>query len=88
MTKEELLEEAIRRYPVGTKYIPKHVDPTDRIATIPENPDIRWCKDGRYIECGNISESYYTSLLYSEEWGGWSTITEQAEQVNNFIFSI
>ncbi len=84
MTKEQLLEEAKRRYPIGTEFIPVHVNSgLNRITT-------------HETQCINDTEITFRQGTYiKEEWcfcvykdGRWAIITKSVQPVINNSYSI
>lgn len=75
MTKEELLEEAKRRYPIGTQYIPAHVNKGINEVTNSDH------------EMGNLGNIHVTSKYIEEGWncciyydGKWAELVSLPEE--------
>jgi len=80
MDEKQLLEEARRRYPAGTKYFPVHLGPArDRICTV-YDPERFYLTDSAIQESsGDMTKNGhdFSEIIYYKEQ--WAVISEVAQ---------
>jgi hypothetical protein len=80
MTTEEIIAEAKRRYPIGTRYR-NAVNPSNDESYVMNGDDvIQWVNDHHKPEFQSVTERGSSGILYSK--GNWAEII--SDIVNNF----
>ena len=80
MTIEEIIAEAKRRYPIGTKYRNAVNPSNDHACVMKGNDIIPWINDHHKPEFQSITERSSSGIIYSN--GNWAEII--SDLVNNF----
>ncbi len=77
----ELLEEAKRRYPVGTRFTPAHINQPDIVYTVTGDWD-EYSK-GKGIDVKVIeARAYVANIYYRGKWA--DIIQEESQVINNY----
>jgi hypothetical protein len=82
MTTEEIIVEAKKRYPIGTKY-KNAVNPDESIYTMRGDDFIPWINEFHQERCQSVTEQNSPGIVHSE--GVWAEIISVPNGlVNNF----
>jgi hypothetical protein len=82
MTTEEIIAEAKKRYPIGTKY-KNAVNPDESVYIMKGDDFIPWINDFHKERCQSVTEQNSPGIVHSE--GVWAEIISVPDGlVNNF----
>lgn len=87
LEQEELLKEAINRYPIGTQFTPAHIDGPSKPKTVSGIPFL--CGNSVYVD--STGDNIFMSILWSDGKKRWAPIVStppEKEEEPKFKFSL